>query len=59
MSSNWLKFLTNNIGKYIDVIIVTKFGMGLNNDCASIYISKKTKCLHKRDFACMNDVNHD
>ena len=31
----------------------------LNNDCASIYISKKLKCLHKRDCACMNDVNHD
>ena len=41
--------------------IVIKFGMWVYNDCANIYIyiSKKLKCLHKRDCVCMNDVNHD
>ena len=41
--------------------IVMKFGMWVYNDCENtyIYISKKLKCWHKRDCACMNDVNHD
>ena len=39
--------------------IVMKFGMWVYNDCENIYISKKLKCLHKRDCAGMNDVNHD
>ena len=34
--------------------IVMKFGMGLNNDCASIYISKNTQML-AQTWLCMHE----
>jgi len=39
--------------------IVMTFRMWLYNDCTNKYISKKLKCLHKRDCAYMNDADHD